>query len=232
MQLADEDDFDMYTKCISEYNTPNDNLMCSYCNKSCKSLNSLIQHEIRCPSNPCRIPSSTKLTEYIKTNRKGRTKQNCEDIKKQIDTMQKKKDNGWVNPYLGRTKSPVVHINQEHNSLEIARWHKFLKSCNVDFPKYDISILSDGYIYVRKNYIHEGTSVYIKYEHVLLMETILGDNFDENCVVHHLDENKSNNDIFNLIVFKSSFDHVTYHNSSKAYLHYDDTSHKFSCESL
>ena len=38
---------------MTEYNKPNI-CYCKFCNKICKSNNSLIQHEIRCKNNPNR----------------------------------------------------------------------------------------------------------------------------------------------------------------------------------
>lgn len=39
----------------SEYNTDKDDLFCQYCEKQCKNLNSLKQHEIRCKENPNKL---------------------------------------------------------------------------------------------------------------------------------------------------------------------------------
>ena len=52
------------------------------------------------------------------------------------------------------------------------------------------------------------------YEHVLVMEKILGRYLLDGEVVHHNDENKSNNKPSNLIVFQTQADHARYHSST------------------
>ena len=48
-----------------------DDLFCKHCDKQCKNLNSLHQHEIRCPSNPNRIPSVSKGICNIPLEKRG-----------------------------------------------------------------------------------------------------------------------------------------------------------------
>lgn len=47
-----------------------EDLFCKFCNKQCKNLNSLKQHEIRCKENPGRIKlgDGSALTSYVKAN--------------------------------------------------------------------------------------------------------------------------------------------------------------------
>lgn len=49
-----------------------DDLFCRYCNKKCKNLNSLKQHEIRCKNNPNRINIQNNLKNNRKNNLKNR----------------------------------------------------------------------------------------------------------------------------------------------------------------
>lgn len=42
----------------NDFNRPNDNCYCKFCNKKCKNLNSLRQHEVRCKNNPDKIVMS------------------------------------------------------------------------------------------------------------------------------------------------------------------------------
>ena len=50
------------------------------------------------------------------------------------------------------------------------------------------------------------------YTHVLAAEKKLGRPLNPGECVHHLDENKHNNELDNLIVFKTKADHTAFHN--------------------
>lgn len=67
-------------------------LYCKYCNRECKSLNSLKQHEIRCKENPNRIIIDFSKRTYENASRKG------------INKGKRWINNGiiskWVNPEL------------------------------------------------------------------------------------------------------------------------------------
>ena len=77
---------------------------CQYCNKLCKSINSLKQHECRCSANPNR-KAATQLSDYIKAHRKGKTKYTCPEIAKQVDTMASKYASGYESPLKGQVGS-------------------------------------------------------------------------------------------------------------------------------
>lgn len=49
------------------------------------------------------------------------------------------------------------------------------------------------------------------YDHILAAEQMLGRSLTSEEVVHHIDENKSNNSFTNLIVFKTRADHSRFH---------------------
>lgn len=49
------------------------------------------------------------------------------------------------------------------------------------------------------------------YEHILIAEQKLGRSLKEGEVVHHIDENRSNNNPDNLLVFKTKADHTRFH---------------------
>lgn len=53
------------------------------------------------------------------------------------------------------------------------------------------------------------------YEHTLVAEEKIGRFLEKGEVVHHLDENKQNNDPGNLIVFKTTGDHTRFHRKKK-----------------
>ena len=53
------------------------------------------------------------------------------------------------------------------------------------------------------------------YEHVLVAEEKIGRPLKEEEVVHHMDEDKSNNSPDNIVVFKSRGAHTRFHNGGK-----------------
>ena len=53
------------------------------------------------------------------------------------------------------------------------------------------------------------------YDHILAAEKMLGRFLTTEEVVHHIDENRSNNDFSNLMVFKTKSDHTRFHQTGK-----------------
>lgn len=76
-------------------------LICRYCSRLCKSKNSLAQHELRCRQNPDRRDFH-KLSDYVQNNRRGKTKDTCPEIARQVSTMAAKYASGYVSPLVGR----------------------------------------------------------------------------------------------------------------------------------
>lgn len=65
---------------------------------------------------------------------------------------------------------------------------------------------------------HRATKEGYVYVHILVAEEKLGRKLKKGEVVHHVDENKLNNDPDNLIVFKTNADHAAYHKGADIYL--------------
>ena len=63
----------------------------------------------------------------------------------------------------------------------------------------------------------------IVYEHMIKAEELLGRPLKSGEVVHHIDENKSNNSLNNLMVFKTKNDHTGYHHGGKLIQNSDGT---------
>ena len=134
---------------------------------------------------------------------------------------------------MAHTKHLVNHIHKDHNYSEIQKWIDFVLDSDIVIPSYEVypydgyQIIKDRDITCEYNEIH-GTST-ILLEHIYLMSLLLGENFQKGNVVHHIDENKSNNVLSNLLVFDSVSDHATFHNADDSYLIYDELSHRFRC---
>lgn len=70
----------------------------------------------------------------------------------------------------------------------------------------------------------------IEYEHRVIAESILGRKLNKEEEVHHIDENKRNNSIENLMVFRTKSDHIGFHMGGTLIKHGDGTyscNHKF-----
>ena len=56
------------------------------------------------------------------------------------------------------------------------------------------------------------------YEHIIVAEEILGRPLKKGEVVHHIDENRANNNKDNIVVFRSRSDHTAYHKTNRVYV--------------
>ena len=90
---------------VSSFNTDRDDLFCQYCNKQCKNLNSLTQHELRCKHNPDAIKNFIPKTFTYKDRigwSKGHTKETDERVKHVSEGVNKYLDT--VNHHTKGTK--------------------------------------------------------------------------------------------------------------------------------
>lgn len=120
----------------------------------------------------------------------------------------------------------------EHKSLrEIARIYnvthgiigKKLKRLGVEIrPFNDIEYYESR----RKETFHPGEQ---KRDYVIKMELHIGRPLNKNEVVHHIDRNRSNNDINNLYLFESELLHASYHGYilKNSYIEPDDFVQKY-----
>lgn len=97
----------------------------------------------------------------------------------------------------------VIKHNKENNDeyKNFVFTGKYLAIQRPNHPKARI----DGYVYI----------------HQLQAEKKLGRLLKKNECVHHIDENKFNNDINNLMVFKTISDHTAFHQGAEIYLDND-----------
>lgn len=110
--------------------------VCKYCGKLCKNNNSLIQHEIRCKMNPNRLEKSPNYRNGMlgkRSKRKGMKAENCEEIRRQMETFKKNKllglhkDTSGVNNNM--YKYPEARKKISKTCLEkskLGEWHTSL----------------------------------------------------------------------------------------------------------
>ena len=97
-------------------------------------------------------------------------------------------------------------------------------------PEYEAYSYGKGtntYNIIRKKHVKHKTKVKPLFEHDFIVSLYLS--LGTNNTVHHVDGNPKNNDITNLIVFKTNGEHKRFHNSKYAWLIYDEATHKFNC---
>jgi hypothetical protein len=77
--------------------------------------------------------------------------------------------------------------------------------------------------------LHHGYKIYIKRpEHRVILEEILKKKLKPKDVVHHIDDNKTNNDLSNLHVFDCQACHMVHHQSGRPLAYSYDETHKSS----
>lgn len=209
------------------YKLDHDDLFCKFCKKEFKNRNALVQHELRCKENLNR-KSFDNFVEYIRIERKGKTKDNCADIQKQCDTMHKKYEDGYVSPSKGR-KNIFEYLYKEHNDQEIQKWFDYLDSKEFIIPEHEVSGHPEDYLIVRKTGQKINNSVIYEFEHDFVANIFLDGKLLKTNTVHHIDKCRSNNDKKNLMVFETNSEHKRFHNSQYAYLIYNEDTHLFNC---
>lgn len=184
------------------------------------------QHEVRCAKNPHR-KAANNFKKYIESI-KGKTKDNCPHIAKQAATLKQKYADGYTNPSKGK-HNLIQSIYQEHNDLEINKWLQYIKNTPVETSPYQTTFHNQGYKIISKGQTRDGNTIRLLFEHDYLMEQLLNRKLTNENVVHHIDKNRSNNNINNLMLFKTKEAHKRFHASKRAYLIYDATTHEFDC---
>ena len=181
---------------------------CPFCSKYFVSNRSRAQHQWKCKLNP----------DHKDIWNKGLTSETSEIVRRC----------SIAKSITSKNKSKVVSIYKPHNDMEILKWRDYVTSLNLDIPAYTTRENQGYKILVGNCHMHSQGTHY-KFEQYYLMELVFNSSLPKGCIIHHVDENKLNNSLGNLIVFKSVGDHVRFHNSSSAYLIYDNISHMFTC---
>lgn len=163
-------------------------------------------------------------------SRKGQTAATNEVIRKQVETMKRKYANGFICPSKGRKKD-FVYIYQEHNDQEIQKWLNYINISHVEIPNYEILEKDhpEGYKVIKTSCKKTGNTVKIIFEHELIANIYLHGNLRKENTVHHINKDRKDNKISNLLIFINGKAHKRFHNSKYAFLIYDESTHLFDC---
>lgn len=220
-----------YMAASNEYNRERDDLFCAFCGKPCKSLNSLNNHEYRCPSNPNRRNYNV-LGEYSHNNFRGATKETSDVVARWARSLKAAYDNGYEGAHKG-TKRKYNYVWKQHNDEEIQKWINDIQNIQVDISDLQgIKVHKENYaIITHKIKDREfDTSYKFYFVHNIIMERLIGCQLPKGSTVHHIDLNRLNNAPTNLILFRTSTEHKRFHRSDYAWIDYDRNTHTFSCE--
>lgn len=201
-------------------------LNCPYCNKLCKNLNSYRQHTYRCKENPNRADYNN-FVNYIQTERRGKTAETCSGIAKQVISLKKKYEDGFVNPLKGK-KVVFDYLYKDHNDLEIKKWLDWLRDNKTEINYLPVHHYLEGYEFVEVENKTNNCNYYISQQESVIRQ-LLKDSYKK-CTIHHINSIRNDNRVENSLLFKDSNNHKRYHNSKYAYLYYDEETHLFSCD--
>ena len=210
------------------YKLDHDDLKCKFCNNEYKSKNALCQHELRCKLNPNR-KAFNGLGNWSHENLLGQTVATSEVVKKYTDSNRKseKRKNHEYKP------RHVVYLYSEYNQHQIQNWFNYVdsKQTSMIIPEYRIKDNGDprNYIIVSGMQTKQGNTVKLVYEHQYIANWFLDGNLTSKNIVHHIDGDRHNNEIHNLMVFETNEDHLRYHLSGKSRLIYNSETHLFKC---
>lgn len=203
-----------------------DKLICEFCGKQCKNLISLAQHEARCAQNPNR-KDYNKLAKFSIDNFRGQSKYTSDIIYKQSLKLKQMYKDGELVSRLNND-SVTDYVYKEHNNSELLKWAEYINSLDVVIsPHRLIREMHDGYQMVS---MLDTTSNGAEPEHIWMIKQVMGvSTLPHGWEIHHIDRDRSNNSIYNLIPFETGSEHKRYHKSKYAWLIYDSNKHCFNC---
>lgn len=105
-------------------------------------------------------------------------------------------------------------VNNISNDFDFTLITKYNKENNNEYKNY---VVSGEYLAIYLPFHHKARKDGYVYLHQLQAEKLLNRPLDDKECVHHIDGNKFNNDINNLMVFKTKSDHSAFHKGSSIY---------------
>lgn len=145
-----------------------DGLLCQFCGKECKNKNSLVKHEIRCPNNPNRIPTTINMFNNfgrVAWN-KGLTKYTDERVKKYGITISEGYSCGRIQKRFGKDNSssrPEVRQKISNSCLERSKngtWHFYPNK--VTLIQYNGVLLHSSWEYKFAVYLDENNIEWVR----------------------------------------------------------------------
>lgn len=100
--------------------------------------------------------------------------------------------------------------------IDITLVNRYLKQCGIEVKRYHKGFITDsaGYILVKNpKHLNAAKNGYVR-EHILKLTESLGRSLTEDEVVHHIDFNKSNNELSNLQLM-TKYEHKSFHSKLK-----------------
>lgn len=215
------------------YRLDHDDLKCKFCGNEYTSKNALCQHELRCKLNPNR-KAFNSLGDWSHNNLLGKTIETSETVKKYRDSLKNGYDEGRIERRNYFTPK-FSYIYEDYNNEEINKWFAYVNSKKNDIviPEYETEEFSqsdsNNYLILKGSIKISGRTISVEFEHRYLANLYLEGNLQQSNTVHHLDKDKQNNDIYNLIVFETTSEHKRFHTSPRAKLKYNEITHLFNC---
>lgn len=205
---------------------------CQYCDKECKNLNSLKQHEVRCARNPERH-GHDNLVEHIQ-QRKGSTKETNEIVAKQSAKLKARYAEGKSNlkPFC-EVKDIDDYIHSKHNKQLLDEWINYVNTMPVmTLTSEHRTLDSEGYIRVKglKLSLNNFSDIKISFEHEFIANQLIDMKLESSNTIHHINKVREDNRPENLMVFIDRANHLRYHTSKYAWLIFDPETKLFSCE--
>lgn len=209
-----------FIKYQNQYKLDHSDLYCKFCGKECKNTNSLVQHEIRCRMNPDKIEINNSLEQYNKLGKswnRGLTKETDSRVARHAKSIS-----------MALQNRKVIYVYTTHNQTEIEKWKNYVSSIDIQIPEYEVR-QNQGYNILKEHSHYHTEGTHYIFEHDYIMNIVFDGKLSIKNTVHHIDNNGFNNDIHNLMVFKTKGDHIRFHLSDYAYLLYNETTHLFTC---
>lgn len=216
------------------YRLDHDDLKCKFCNNEYTSKNALCQHELRCKLNPNR-KAFNNLGNWSHENLLGQTAETSVTVKKYRDSLKRSYDEGKIIKDGGNFNQDFIYLYEKENNQEILKWFTYVNSKKNDIviPEYETEEFSqnasNNYLILKGSFKITSKTVSAEFEHRYLANLYLDGKLERRNTVHHLDKNKQNNDIYNLIVFETTKEHKRFHTAPRARLKYNEVTHLFNC---
>jgi len=154
-----------------------------------------------------------KGTEKQIRSLKGRQVFSRKGLKHSEETKQKMREKALGRKHTKETKNKISNLRKGLKLSEETK--KRMSKSAIGKPK-GIKKDPNGYVFIYKPKHPRAVHNYVRRSH-LVVEKFIGRYLELNNVIHHIDFNKSNDDINNLMIFKSQREHSLFHAKIKQF---------------